>query len=77
MNRTVPSVSSLLGCQADILQLDVMYLFDDFHAGGNFEDYLRHLELERTANLEQKESSEYQVSLSNIEIKKNVTFMGR
>lgn len=63
LNRTVPSVSSLLGCQvtkslfmiimnvrwlnnkyfvqADILQLDVVYLFDDFPGGGSVEAYLQ------------------------------------
>lgn len=34
LGRTVPSVCSLLGSQADILQLDVVWLFDDFEGGG-------------------------------------------
>ena len=34
LGRTSPSVCSLLGCQADILQLDVVWLFDDFEGGG-------------------------------------------
>jgi len=34
LGRTTPSVCSLLGCQADILQLDVVWLFDDFEGGG-------------------------------------------
>jgi hypothetical protein len=34
LGRTIPNVSSLLQCQADILQLDVTWLFDDFEGGG-------------------------------------------
>jgi len=34
LGRTTPSVSSMLETQADILQLDVSWLFDDFEGGG-------------------------------------------
>ena len=34
LGRTTPSVSSMLQTQADILQLDVSWLFDDFEGGG-------------------------------------------
>ena len=34
LGRTSPSISSILGCQADILQLDVVWLYDDFIGGG-------------------------------------------
>jgi hypothetical protein len=34
LGRTVPSIYSLLNCQADILQLDVVWLYDDFLGGG-------------------------------------------
>lgn len=33
--RTVPSVSSIFGCTMHMLQLDVVYLFDDFHLSSN------------------------------------------
>lgn len=35
--RTVPNVSSILGTRADILQLDVTWLFDSFRGGGCLE----------------------------------------
>ena len=34
MGRTVPSISSLLDCHCDILQLDVIWLYDNFDGGG-------------------------------------------
>ena len=34
LGRTVPNVASIINCQADILQLDVTWLFDDFEGGG-------------------------------------------
>jgi hypothetical protein len=34
LGRTVPSISSVLGTHADILQLDVTWLFDEFRGGG-------------------------------------------
>ena len=38
LGRTVPSVSSMLGTHADILQLDVTWLFDEFRGGGGMVD---------------------------------------
>jgi len=34
LGRTTPSISSMLECQADILQLDVVWLYDDYEGGG-------------------------------------------
>ena len=31
--RTQPSVKGMLGCRADIMQLDVTWLFDDYEGG--------------------------------------------
>jgi tRNA pseudouridine synthase 10 len=35
MGRTVPSISSILNCNCDILQLDVIWLYDNFEGGGD------------------------------------------
>ena len=35
MGRTEPSISSILNCNCDILQLDVIWLFDNFEGGGD------------------------------------------
>lgn len=34
LGRTVPSISSILGAHADILQLDVTWLYDEYRGGG-------------------------------------------
>jgi hypothetical protein len=38
LGRTSPSVCGILDCQVDILQLDVVWLFDDFEGGGDRRD---------------------------------------
>mmetsp|Transcript_5065 Transcript_5065/g.5187 ORF Transcript_5065/g.5187 Transcript_5065/m.5187 type:complete len:524 (+) Transcript_5065:187-1758(+) len=38
LGRTSPSVCGIFGCQVDILQLDVVWLFDDFEGGGDRRD---------------------------------------
>jgi len=35
MGRTEPSISSILNCNCDILQLDVIWLYDNFEGGGD------------------------------------------
>ena len=38
LGRTEPSISSMLGCACDILQLDVIRLYDDFPGGSKDDD---------------------------------------
>eukprot|EP01035_Chromulina_nebulosa_P016906 gene16906-22395_t len=40
VGRTEPSISSILDSQADILQLDVIGLFDQFEGGYNHDDFI-------------------------------------
>ena len=56
LGRTTPSVCSMLGAQTDILQLDVVWLFDEFEGGGQMPttevaDRLKAVEQERRGYL--------------------------
>ena len=64
LNRTKPSISSLLQCKTDILQLDVVGLFDTFQNGYEHNQYVMN-ELNENENNNKNENENEQQKNSN------------